>query len=95
MNLQTGAFGDPANLQTLILFWMKMEMLHYPGAGETKSYLEEELQRQQLQQQQMMQVQMQMQRQQMQVQQAQAQAETVQNVVSQARKDAQQTMSAG
>ncbi len=95
MNLQTGAFGDPANLQTLILFWTKMEMLHYPGAGETKSYLEEELQRQQLQQQQMMQVQMQMQRQQMQVQQAQAQAETVQNVVSQARKDAQQTMSAG
>lgn len=94
MNLQTGAFGDPANLQTLILFWTKMEMLHYPGAGETKSYLEEELQRQQLQQQQMMQVQMQMQRQQMQVQQAQAQAETVQNVVSQARKDAQQTMSA-
>lgn len=90
MNLQTGAFGDPANLQTLILFWTKMEMLHYPGAGETKSYLEEELQRQQLQQQQMMQVQMQMQRQQMQVQQAQAQAETVQNVVSQARKDAQQ-----
>ncbi len=95
MNLQTGAFGDPANLQTLILFWTKMEMLHYPGAGETKSYLEEELQRQQLQQQQMMQIQMQMQQQQMQVQQAQAQAETVQNVVSQAQKDAQQTMSAG
>ena len=71
-----------------------MEMLHYPGAGETKSYLEEELQRQQLQQQQMMQIQMQMQQQQMQVQQAQAQAETVQNVVSQAQKDAQQTMSA-
>ena len=95
MNLQTGAFGDPSNLQTLILFWTKMEMLHYPGAGETKSYLEEELQRQQLQQQQMMQIQMQMQQQQMQVQQARAQAETVQNVVSQARKDAQQTMSAG
>ena len=35
MNLQTGAFGDPSNLQTLILFWTKMEMLHYPGAGET------------------------------------------------------------
>ena len=42
----------------------------------------------------MMQIQMQMQQQQMQVQQAQAQAETVQNVVSQAQKDAQQTMSA-
>lgn len=47
MNLETGAFGDPTQLQTLILFWTKMEMLHYPGAGETRAYLEEELQRQQ------------------------------------------------
>lgn len=47
MNLQTGAFGDPAQLQTLILFWTKMELLHYPGAGETRAYLEEELKRQQ------------------------------------------------
>lgn len=99
MNLQTGAFGDPTNLQTLILFWSKMEMLHYPGAGETKSYLEEAFQQQQMQQQQMMQMQMQMQQQQMQVQREQAQAEAIQNVVSQAQKDAQSTaqqqMSAG
>lgn len=47
MNLQSGAFGDPTQLQTLILFWTKMELLHYPGAGETRSYLEEELKRQQ------------------------------------------------
>ena len=47
MNLQTGAFGNPGQLQTLILFWSKMELLHYPGAGETKTYLEEELRRQQ------------------------------------------------
>lgn len=52
MNLQTGAFGDPAQIQTLILFWTKMELLHYPGAGETRAYLEEELHKQQLQQQQ-------------------------------------------
>lgn len=39
MNLESGAFGDPASLETLILFWSKMEMLHYPGAGETKRYL--------------------------------------------------------
>ena len=32
MNLQTGAFGDPARTETLILFWAKMEELHYPGA---------------------------------------------------------------
>ncbi len=39
-NLQSGAFGNPAELNTLILFWGKMELLHYPGAGETKRYLE-------------------------------------------------------
>ena len=43
MNLQTGAFGDPAALDTLILFWTKMEELHYPGASETKASLEEKL----------------------------------------------------
>jgi len=43
MNLQTGAFGDPTSYETLILFWTKMELLHYPGAGETRAYLEEEL----------------------------------------------------
>ncbi len=48
MNLQTGAFGDPTNLSTLILFWSKMEMLHYPGASETRAYLEEELKRQEV-----------------------------------------------
>lgn len=41
MNFQSGAFGDPAQIDTLLLFWTKMEMLHYPGAGETKTYLEE------------------------------------------------------
>ena len=39
MNLESGAFVEPASLETLILFWSKMEMLHYPGAGETKRYL--------------------------------------------------------
>ena len=55
MNLQTGAFGDPTQTETLILFWGKMEELHYPGAGTTKKYLEEKAQREQ---QQMMQMQM-------------------------------------
>lgn len=41
MNLQTGAFGDPTRTETLILFWGKMEELHYPGAGQTKKFLEE------------------------------------------------------
>ena len=77
MNLQTGAFGDPASLQTLILFWTKMEMLHYPGSGETKAYLEEQLQ-QQMQAQQMA----------MQQQVMQQQTQAVQNTISQARQDA-------
>ncbi len=41
-----GAFGDPASTETQILFWGKMETLHYPGAGETKRYLEQKLQAQ-------------------------------------------------
>lgn len=41
MNLQTGAFGDPTATDTLILFWTKMEELHYPGAAATLTYLKE------------------------------------------------------
>lgn len=54
MNLQTGAFGDPKDTKTLILFWGKMELLHYPGAGDTKKYLEERLKAEQEQARQMM-----------------------------------------
>lgn len=58
MNLQTGAFGDPSQMQTLILFWSQMETLHYPMAAEAKQYLEQQLQQQQAaMQQQMMQMQ--------------------------------------
>ena len=59
MNLDTGAFGDKTSTETLILFWAKMEQLHYPGAGETKKYLEERLKREQAQMQQMQMMQMQ------------------------------------
>lgn len=91
MNLQTGAFGDPAQIQTLILFWTKMELLHYPGAGETRAYLEEELHKQQLQQ---MAMQMQMAQQQMQQAQMQRQQnggldmQTAQAVIQRAQQDA-------
>lgn len=47
MNLQTGAFGDPGSTDTLILFWSKMEELHYPGAGATKKFLEDRLAKEQ------------------------------------------------
>ena len=59
MNLETGAFGDPKSTETLILFWGKMEMLHYPGAGDTKRYLEERLKREQAQAMQMQMMQLQ------------------------------------
>ena len=37
---QLGAFGDPHEADTRILFWSKLEQLHYPGASDTKEYLE-------------------------------------------------------
>ena len=95
MNLQTGAFGDPTQLQTLILFWTKMEMLHYPGAGETRSYLEEEMQRQMMQAQMQQQMQMQQMAAQMKQQRQQKQGidpAMAQAVVQRARKDAARTV---
>ena len=47
MNLQSGAFGDPTDPETLILFWSKMEALHYPGAGETRAFIEKRAKEQQ------------------------------------------------
>lgn len=95
MNLQTGAFGDPSQLQTLILFWSQMETLHYPMAAEAKQYLEQQLQQQQAAQQaQMMQMQ---EAQQAQMGQASAGLDqgTVNAVVQQARAKAAQDVMAG
>ena len=60
--LQMGAYGDPKAVDTLLLYWTKMELLHYPGASDTKEYLEKlKAEQMQMQQQQMiMQQQMQM-----------------------------------
>ena len=41
LNLQQGAFGDPKDVETLVLFWGKMAELHYPFAEEVKRYLSE------------------------------------------------------
>lgn len=46
-NLQTGAFGNPQSVDTLVLFWSKMEELHYPGAAATKKFLEDRASREQ------------------------------------------------
>lgn len=39
-HLRAGAFGDPADMETLLLYWGKLERLHYPGAAETRAALE-------------------------------------------------------
>ncbi len=57
MNLTSGAFGNPQDIATLLLFWAKMETLHYPGASETKRYLEEQQRKQEMQRQMAMQMQ--------------------------------------
>ena len=57
-NFTAGAFGDPTNLDTLVMYWVIMEELHYPMAGTYKQYLIQQreqqkqllLQQQQLQQ---------------------------------------------
>ncbi len=36
---KAGAFGDPAEADTRILFWTKMAELHYPGAAQTRENL--------------------------------------------------------
>lgn len=57
MNLQTGAFGDPSDPETLILFWEMMAGQHYPGAAEIRERLEKKRQ-EQLAQMQMQEMQM-------------------------------------
>ena len=46
MNLQTGAFGNPQNIETLIMFWEMMAGQHYPGASEVREKLEAQRQQQ-------------------------------------------------
>lgn len=40
-NFRLGSFGDPTSDAALLLFWSKMEQLHYPGAAETKAHFKE------------------------------------------------------
>ncbi len=96
MNLQTGAFGDPKQTDTLILFWTKMEELHYPGAGQTRKYLEERREREQqaAQQQAMQQAIMQQQRPVAQ-QQPQVPAELAGAIDQRAQQDAMQAAMSG
>lgn len=44
LNFQQGAYGPINSTNTLIVFWTRMEQLHYPGAADTRTYFESVLQ---------------------------------------------------
>ena len=88
MNLQTGAFGEPASFEARIMFWEIMTELHYPSASiileNTKAAMAEAkaLQQQQMQmQQQQQQMQMAAQQQQAEVAKVQAEADAVVDIL--------------
>lgn len=100
MNLQSGAFGDPTDIDTLILFWQKMAEQHYPCAEETKEWLEDKKARDIAAAQQQMIQQQQMQAQAMQAdaqaRAAEAEAKAVENVMKEVNKNgSKKTQEAG
>lgn len=57
-HLQSGAYGDPTQIDTLLIYWSQLEVLHYPGAKETKAQLKAVQERQMQQAMEMQQQQM-------------------------------------
>ncbi len=53
MKLQSGAFGNLGELQTMRLYWSLMEKNHYPNAGDVLSQIDMMMQEQQMMQAQM------------------------------------------
>ena len=58
MKLQSGAFGNLGDLNTMRLYWSLMEKHHYPNAGDILSQIEMMMQEQQMMQQQLQEQQM-------------------------------------
>lgn len=54
-NFTSGAYGDPRDVSTIVMYWQMMNSLHYPGAKQALNYatdrLEQQQQAQQIQQQ--------------------------------------------
>ena len=46
LNLSQGAYGDPSNPNTLLIFWLNMERANYPNARENVERIAEEIERQ-------------------------------------------------
>ena len=44
-NFQSGAYGDTASLETLLVFWLNMEKAHYPNAHDNVARIQEEIAR--------------------------------------------------
>lgn len=54
LNFTSGGYGDPTDIQTIVMFWQTMDALHYPGAKQALRFatMRAEQQQQQMQQQQ-------------------------------------------
>jgi hypothetical protein len=48
-NFQIGAYGNPADPRTLLLYWMNMERMHYPYASENVQRIQYEIEQMQMQ----------------------------------------------
>ena len=40
-NFESGAYGDPTQIDTLIMYWTTMNKLHYPGAPDALKLLQQ------------------------------------------------------
>lgn len=56
-NFATGAYGDPKDAGTLVMYWQMMDSLHYPGAKQALQFATNRLHQQQAAQEQAQQVQ--------------------------------------
>lgn len=50
-NFTSGAYGDPRDVSTIVMYWQMMNSLHYPGAKQALNYATERLEQQQAAQQ--------------------------------------------
>jgi len=47
LNFTSGAYGNPQDLQTILMFWQMMDALHYPGAKQAMKFASERVKQQQ------------------------------------------------
>lgn len=45
-NFMSGAYGDPTDVNTLVMYWQMMNALHYPGAKQALEFASQRLQNQ-------------------------------------------------